>query len=109
MAVLSEPVLLFGDTSKMRVRAEIDERFVQQLAVGQAALVHGRNLPGKTYRGKIAYLERLMGDKTVFTRSSSERKDLEVLQVLIDMEPSFRCPSGLRVDVTILGGKTESE
>lgn len=106
--IVSEPVMLFGDTSKMRVRAEIDERFVQHLAVGQSALIYGRNLP-RTCRGKVASLEQIMGDKTVFTRSSSERKDLEVLQVLIDMEPGFRCPSGLRVDVTILGPKTESE
>jgi hypothetical protein len=41
-----------------------------------------------------------LGDKTVFTSASSERKDLEVLQVLIDMEPGFRYPAGLRVDVT---------
>ncbi len=97
-----EPVILFGDTSAMRVRVEIDERFVQQLATGQAALVYGRNLAGKTYRGKVAYLEHIMGDKTVFTSASSERKDLEVLQVVLAMEPGFQCPSGLRVDATIL-------
>jgi multidrug efflux pump subunit AcrA (membrane-fusion protein) len=102
-----EPVILFGDTSRMRVRAEIDERYVRHLAVGQSALIHGRNLFGQTYRGKIAYLEHIMGDKTVFTQASSERKDLEVLQVLIDVEPGFRCPSGMRVDVTIQESTTE--
>ncbi len=98
-----DPVILFGDQSRLRVRAEIDERFVQQVAVGQLARVYGRNLVGKTCKGQVAYLEHLMGDKTVFTQTSSERKDLQVLQVLIDMEPGFRSPSGLRVDVTILG------
>jgi multidrug resistance efflux pump len=104
-----DPVILFGDTSRMRVRAEIDERLIRHLAPGQAARVYGRNLQGETHQGKVAYLEQLMGDKTVFTSASSERKDLEVLQVLIDMEPGFRYPAGLRVDVTILGSRPEND
>lgn len=42
-----------------------------------------------------------MGNKTVFTQASSERKDLDVLQVLIDLGPNFRAPAGPQVDVTI--------
>jgi HlyD family secretion protein len=101
---IAEPdaVLMFGDLSAMRVRAEIDERFVQDLTPGQTALIHGRNLSGKTYRGTIVHREQVMGDKTIFTRASSERKDLDVVQIVIDMEPAFSAPSGLRVDVTIL-------
>jgi len=96
-----EPVVLFGDPSRVRVRAEVDERFVQRLAVGQQAVVSGRNLARRSYRGQVAVLEKIMGDKTVFARSSSERKDLQVLQVLLDMEPDFRPPAGLQVDVAI--------
>jgi HlyD family secretion protein len=96
-----EPIVLFGDLSRVRVRAEIDERFVQQLAVGQEAVVTGRNLADRSYRGRVAVLEKIMGDKTVFAKSSSERKDLQVLQVLLDMEPDFRPPAGLQVDVAI--------
>jgi multidrug resistance efflux pump len=98
-----EPVVLFGDLSRVRVRAEMDERFVRHLAVGQAATVFGRNLAGKTYRGQVVALENLMGNKTVFTRASSERKDLDVLQVLIDLGPDFQAPAGLQVDVRVEG------
>jgi ABC exporter DevB family membrane fusion protein len=98
-----EPLLLFGDLSRLRVRAEIDERFVQRLRVGQKAEVYGRNLAGKTYAGKISEVEKIMGDKTVFTRAASERKDLNVLQVVIDMEDGFTAPVGLQVDVRIQG------
>jgi HlyD family secretion protein len=100
-ALLPDPVVLFGDLSRLRVRAEIDERFVQHLAVGQTAVIYGRNLAGKSYRGQVVQLEPLMGDKTVFTRASSERKDLNVLQVLLDLGPDFRAPVGLQVDVKI--------
>jgi multidrug resistance efflux pump len=96
-----EPVVLFGDLSKLRVRAEIDERFVTRLEVGQEAVVQGRNTRGKSYPGKVVQVEKILGDKTVFTRSSSERKDLNVLQVVIEMGAEFRAPVGLQVDVRI--------
>jgi multidrug resistance efflux pump len=96
-----EAVVLFGDVTRLRVRAEIDERFVHRLAVGQGALIYSRTLAGKTYRGRVVLLEQVMGNKTVFTRASSERKDLDVLQVLIDMGPDFHVPAGLQVDVKI--------
>jgi ABC exporter DevB family membrane fusion protein len=96
-----ETVLLFGDLSRLRVRAEIDERFVRELRVGQTAEAYGRNLLGKTYPGYVVELEKIMGDKTVFTRASSERKDLHVLQIVIEMESGFSAPVGLQVDMRI--------
>jgi HlyD family secretion protein len=96
-----EPVVIFGDLSRLRIRAEFDERFVKNLCVGQTAEVYGRNLLGKTYPGRVVELEKIMGDKTVFTRASSERKDLAILQVVIEMEEGFSAPVGLKVDVRI--------
>jgi HlyD family secretion protein len=96
-----EPVVIFGDLSRLRVRAEVDERFVKDLCVGQTAEVYGRNLLGQIYPGWVVEVEKLMGDKTVFTRASSERKDLHILQVVIEMEPRFSAPVGLQVDVRI--------
>jgi ABC exporter DevB family membrane fusion protein len=98
-----EPVALFGDLSRLRVRAEIDERFVKDLRVGQAAEVYGRNLRGRSYPGRVVEVERIMGGKTVFTRASTERKDLQVLGVVIEMEAGFSSPVGLQVDVRIQG------
>jgi HlyD family secretion protein len=96
-----EPVVIFGDLSRLRVRAEIDERFVKDLRVGQTADVYGRNLLGNTYSGRMVEVEKIMGGKTVFTRASSERKDLNVLQIVIEMESGFSAPVGLQVDVRI--------
>jgi HlyD family secretion protein len=96
-----EPVILFGDLSKLMVRAEIDERFVTSLTVGQKCEIYGRNLAGRTFRGNIVELEPIMGDKTVFSRMSSDRKDLDVVQVLIELDPPFAAPVGLQVDVRI--------
>lgn len=96
-----EPVVLFGDMTRLQVRAEIDERHAQRLVVGQAAEVYGRNLAGRTFQGSVIEVERAMGAKTVFTRASSERKDLSVLQIVILLGADFNAPVGLQVDVGV--------
>jgi multidrug resistance efflux pump len=96
-----QPVALFGDVSRLRVRAEIDERYAQRVKAGQPAVVFGRNVGNREYSGRVAVVKPVMGDKTLFSHSSRERKDLQVVQVLIDMDPEFRTPVGLRVDVAI--------
>ncbi len=53
------------------------------------------------YRGRVSLVKGLMGKRTVFTRSSTERKDLDVVQVFIEMGADFAAPAGLRVDVAI--------
>jgi HlyD family secretion protein len=96
-----EPVILFADDSQLRVRSEIDERYVDRLRVGQAASISGRGLGGRRHIGQIVLVKRVMGGKTVFSRRSSERKDLDVLQVLIDLPDGVHAPIGLQVDVAI--------
>jgi HlyD family secretion protein len=100
-AFVHEPVIVFADTSRLRVRAEIDERYVRVLKPGQDVTVYGRTLNDEKYHGRIALVKDLMGKRTVFTRSSTERKDLDVVQVIIDMGADFTAPGGLRVDVVI--------
>jgi HlyD family secretion protein len=100
-AVSHDPVIVFGDLSHLRVRAEIDERFVRIVKPGQAATVFGRTLNDQKYQGKVVFVKDLMGKRTVFTRSSTERKDLDVVQVFIEMGDDFTAPVGLRVDVAI--------
>jgi hypothetical protein len=53
----------------------------------------------------VALVKRLMGNKTVFSHEASERKDLDVLQVLIDLPADFRAPLGLQVGVEVILGK----
>src|SRR5262249_10186985 len=95
-----EPTIIFGDLSHLRVRAEIDERYIRLLKQGQRAVISGRTLNEQKFTGKVTMVKGLMGKRTVFTRSSEERKDLDVLQVFIEMEKNFSAPAGLKVDVS---------
>lgn len=100
-AFVPEPVLLIGDLKHLRIRAEFDEYFAARLAVGQTAVISGHNLSASAYPGRIIAVEPLMGGKTLFAHAASERKDLEVIQAVIEMEATFRAPVGLQVDVEI--------
>ena len=96
-----EPVILFADTSRLRVRAEVDERFVGELRVGQRTVVFGRGLRDQQYRGRVVLVKAIMGKKTVFSRSAAERKDLDVVQVMVEVEGNLTAPVGLEVRVAI--------
>jgi HlyD family secretion protein len=95
------PVAVFADVSRLRVRAEVDERHAVRIRRGQSATIFGRNLGQQRFPGKVERVKSLMGDKTVFTNAPDERKDLDVREVLIDMDEGFTAPVGLRVDVAI--------
>jgi HlyD family secretion protein len=95
------PVLVFGDCSKLKVRAEFDERFVNDIAIGQKARLFGRGLGDRSVTGTVTLVKTIMGKKTVFSRESAERKDLEVLQVFIDTDELLDVPIGLKIDVQL--------
>jgi multidrug resistance efflux pump len=95
------PVMVFGNLSRLRVRAEIDERYARRVRVGQEAVAFGRGLGAETFPGRVVAVRRLMGKKTVFSRAATERRDLDVVQVLIDLGATFSAPVGLQVDVRI--------
>jgi multidrug resistance efflux pump len=92
--------LLFADVSRLRVRAEIEDRFVSRLRAGQRAVLCGRGLGGEV-AGRVVQVKGVMGRKTVFTEAPTERRDLEVIEVFIEPEGTFRAPVGLRVDVKV--------
>lgn len=96
-----EPVMILANDLRLRVRAEVDERFVSMLKVSLPATVFGRGLGQKRYAGQVAFIKQLMGSKTVFARDASERIDLDVIQVFIGLPNDFRAPLGLQVEVAI--------
>lgn len=107
-AAKGDAVLVFADNSRLRIRAEIDERYVHRLAAGQIACISGRGLGQHRFAGQVSLVKKLMGKKTVFARDAAERKDLDVVQCWIDTADEFRPPLGLQVDVEIEVGPPTS-
>jgi HlyD family secretion protein len=96
-----EPVLVFADPNHLRVRAEIDETQALALHAGARAIVSGHALHGAEFAGRVTFVKALMGRKTVFAQTATERKDLDALQVFIELPENLVLPLGLEVDVRI--------
>ena len=96
-----EPALLLGNLEKLRVRAEIDENYVLDLREGQKAILFGRGLAEKEIPAHVALVKKIMGKKTVFAKTATERKDIDVIQVFIEPDGELQLPVGLEVNVKI--------
>jgi RND family efflux transporter MFP subunit len=53
LAQVGQPMFVVADTGALRIRADIDERDVGRLAVGQDAVVRSDSFPGQTFPARI--------------------------------------------------------
>lgn len=95
------PIIEVADTSRLRVRAEVDETDVARVKLGQQAFVTAAAYPNRKFTGIVSRIGRRMGRKTVGSDNPAEKHDTDVLDVMVDLDPSAHLPIGLRVDVTI--------
>ena len=94
-------VVTVADTRVLRVRVDVDERDVAQLAVGQPAWVTADAFPGRRFTGRVVSVGRMLGPKRVRTDAPSERVDTKILETIIELTDGSDLPVGLRVDAYI--------
>jgi HlyD family secretion protein len=95
------PVVTLGDSSVLRVRAEVDEADVARVKAGQKAYVKAAAYGERRFTGRVVRVGKLLGRKSVRTERPSERVDTKILETLIELDPGQELPAGLRVDVFI--------
>lgn len=100
---MSSPILVLGDTSRLRVRVDVDETDVARVAVGQKVTLRATAYGDKAFTGVVSSVGRILGRKNIRTDEPSERVDTKILETLIDLAPGTELPIGLRVDATIGG------
>lgn len=99
-ALTPRPVVSLADLSRLRVRAEVDERDLGRVQLGQSVLVSADAFPEKQFAGRVASFGSLMGRKQVRTGDPAEKSDRDVLEVLVDLqETDARLVVGLRTTV----------
>ncbi|MFP5223006.1 MAG: HlyD family secretion protein [Acidobacteriota bacterium] len=96
------PVVTVGDVTTLRVRADVDEKDVARLEVGQRAYAMADAYGDKRFNGKVIRIARMLGRKNIRTDDPAERLDTKVLETLIEFEPGTSIPVGMRMDVFIL-------
>jgi multidrug resistance efflux pump len=98
--VAPHPLFTIADLSGRRVRAEVDERDIGKIHVGQKAILTSEAYPGKHFSGTLARIASMMGRKTVTTGDPADKSDRDILEALVDLQPEAAAlPMGLRVTV----------
>lgn len=102
--VAPHPLFILADVSGRRVKAEVDERDLAKVTIGQSVLIRGEGLTGKTLTGKVQSMSTVMGKKSVFSDDPAEKIDRDVLEVTIALsgEDAKSLPVGMRVTVQFL-------
>jgi HlyD family secretion protein len=101
--VFPQPIISLADTSQIRVRAEVDERDVGHVHLGQSVIVLADAYPDKKFGGRVSHVGAVMGRKKVRTGDPAEKSDRDVLEVLIDLhETEGYLIVGLRTSVHFL-------
>lgn len=103
-ALLPRPIVSLADLSRLRVRAEVDERDVSRIHVGQSVTVLADAFPGRKFAGRVSQLSTQMGRKRTLTGNPAEKSDRDVLDVFVELEKTDApLVIGLRVTAQFAG------
>lgn len=101
--MVPRPLLSMADISVLRVRAEVDERDVLKVRLGQKALVFSESRPDLRFPGTVKRVAGIMGRKKFLSSDPAEKADHDVLDTIVELaRPTPRLPLGLRVLVQFL-------
>ena len=94
-----QPLIVVGDTSSMRVRAEIDEVDSSKIKVGQRAVVRSDAYPGREFDAKVSAIAPTLAAPRLGGRGPRRPTDVDVLEVMVDLEGTVPLLPGMRADV----------
>ena len=101
--VTPRPLFSLADASVRHIRAEVDERDVDKVSVGQKVVIQADALEGKKLAGSVARISAMMGRKNISTGDPADKSDRDILEAVIDLDSNSRpLPIGLRVTVQFL-------
>lgn len=100
--VTGRPILSLGDTSRMRVVAEVYETDIYAVRLGQHATIASPALP-KLLTGKVVEIGHLIYKNDVLSVDPAARTDARVIEVRVDLDDSAAVAdmTNLTVDVVI--------
>ena len=101
-------LVTLGNLSKVRVRLDIDERFIGSVFVGQPGYVVVEAYAKRQFPGKVVDIAKKMGRKTIRTDDPTERIDTKILEVVIELDDAKELVPGLRAIGYLSETKLES-
>jgi HlyD family secretion protein len=94
-----QPLVLLGDVSALRVRAEVDERDIAKIKLGQSVVVRPVAFRGSEIAGKVSFIAPLVETSRNSTLSQRNMTDVDVVEVRIDLSEPGPLTVGMKVDV----------
>lgn len=91
-------LLVFGDLSGLRLRAEVEERDAAKINVGQKVFVKADAFPDKTFEGSVTSISQSLGSPRIATRGPRRPNDVEVVEVMVALDGNPPLFTGMRVD-----------
>jgi len=95
----ARPLVLLGEISSLRVRAELDERDFGEIKVGQAVSVRPAAFRGREFPGTVSFIAPLVEPSQNGPRGQRNQTDVDVVEVLVDMAEPGPLAVGMKVDV----------
>jgi HlyD family secretion protein len=89
-----------GDLSALRVRAEVEERDIAKMRIGQRVVVRAPAYSGQEFEGKVTRVAEVLAPPRLGSGSGPRKpNDIDVLEVMIDLDGQPPLLPGMRVDV----------
>jgi len=95
----AQPLLIIGDISALRVRAELDERDVGEVKLGQSAVIRADAFRGREFAGKVSFIAPIVEPGRISARGQRNVTDVDVIEVLVDVAQPDPLAVGMKVDV----------
>jgi len=98
---LYQPIVTVADTTRLMVRAEVDETDIGKVQMGQRAEIRCEAFPGQTFYGRVVRISGGLGKKKIQTDNPTEKIDTDILESFIELDSGTPLRVGLRVDVDV--------
>jgi len=95
-----------GDLTALRVRAEVEERDISKIRVGQRVVVNVDAYPGRDFEGRVSSIASHVAPPRLGSRGPRKPTDVDVLEVLIDLDGRPPLLPGMRADVFFVADVT---
>jgi HlyD family secretion protein len=95
----AQPLIVLGDVSGLRVRAEVDERDFGDIKIGQPALMRASAFRGREIAGKVSSIAPIVDAGRINLRGQRNMTDVNVVEVVIDLTEPGPLAVGMKVDV----------
>ncbi|HRD74342.1 MAG TPA: efflux RND transporter periplasmic adaptor subunit [Hyphomicrobiaceae bacterium] len=96
---IEHPLLVLGDLTALRVRAEVEEREAPKIRIGQKVVVRSDAHPGRDFEGQVVVIAQSLSAPKLGARGPRKPTDVDVLEVQVELAGGGPLLPGMRVDV----------